>query len=99
MTFINIPMEAEQEQGTEKIQECLDIITDKARQPIFVHCHGGKDRTSLIFAAYRIKYDHWGIEDAYKEMLAYGYNENFYNLNKSLRNWYDYVVEGRKQSP
>jgi len=88
--FINIPMEAEQEQSTVKIKAVLDIITDKKYQPIYVHCHGGKDRTGLIFAAYRIKYDRWGIEDAYKEWLAYGYNENYYQLNKSLRNWYDY---------
>jgi protein tyrosine/serine phosphatase len=89
--FINIAMDTAQEQPVEKIKECLDIITDKERQPIFVHCHGGKDRTGLIFAAYRMKYDRWGIEDAYKEMLAYGYNENYYKLNESLRRWYDYL--------
>lgn len=94
--FINIPMETGQEQSVTKIKAILDIITDKNRQPIFVHCHAGKDRTGLIFAAYRLKYDHWGIEDAYKEWLAYGFNENYYNLNKSLRKWQDYLQQENK---
>ena len=89
LDFINIPMDTGEEQSIEKIQEALDIITDKKRQPIYVHCHGGKDRTGLVFAAYRIKYDHWGLEGAYKEWLAYGFNENYFNLNKSLRKWCD----------
>lgn len=93
MDFINIPMDAGQEQSVEKINQVLGIITNKSRQPIFVHCHGGKDRTGLVFGAYRIKYEHWGIEDAYKEMLGYGYNENYYNLNRSLRKWYDNLQE------
>jgi protein tyrosine phosphatase (PTP) superfamily phosphohydrolase (DUF442 family) len=95
LDFVSFPMDAETEQSVEKIQDVLDIITDKARQPVYVHCHGGKDRTGLVFAAYRLKYDHWGLEDAYKEWLAYGYNENFYNLNKSLRKWYDHL-QGEK---
>jgi len=93
--FINIPMNAAEEQSIEKIERILDIITDKSRQPIFVHCHGGKDRTGLIFAAYRIKYGHWGIEDAYKEMLGYGFDEAYYQINKSLRKWYDYIRQER----
>jgi protein tyrosine phosphatase (PTP) superfamily phosphohydrolase (DUF442 family) len=89
--FINIPMSGAKEQSVEKIEQILNIITDKSRQPIFVHCHAGKDRTGLIFAAYRIKYDHWSIEDAYKEMLGYGFDEAYYQMNKSLRKWYDYI--------
>ena len=91
INFISIPMDAGKEQSVEKIEQILNIITDKSRQPIYVHCHAGKDRTGLIFAAYRIKYDHWGIEDAYKEMLGYGFDEAYYQVNRSLRKWYDYT--------
>ena len=62
MTFINIPMYHKEMQSINKIDMCLDIIADKTNQPIFVHCYLGKDRTGLIFAAYRIKYDNWNFD-------------------------------------
>lgn len=92
MSFINIPMSAKSEQNIEKIERCLNIISDESNKPIFVHCHAGKDRTGLIFAAYRIKYGNWSFKDAFTEMLAYGYDQvRFYNLKKSLINWNSYV--------
>ncbi len=88
LNFINIPMHGNMEQGAEIIEQCLDIINDKSNQPIFVHCLGGKDRTGLIFAAYRIKYDNWTLDDALMEMLAYGYDRiRFFNLEESLIKW------------
>ena len=88
--FINIPMNAKY-QEIEKIERCLDIITDKKKQPVLVHCVAGKDRTGLVIGAYRIKYDNWSLEDTFKEMLAYGYFEGFSELTKSLETWHDYV--------
>lgn len=88
MNFINIPMSAAKKQNIEKIEHALSIINNEANQPIFVHCHGGKDRTGLIFAAYRIKYSHWSLEEALTEMLAYGYDQDrFSNLRESLTEW------------
>lgn len=90
MKFINIPMSGTKEQNVETIEQCLSIIADKSNQPIFVHCYGGKDRTGLIFAAYRIKYDNWSLEDALMEMLVYGYDRISYsNLEKSLVKWHN----------
>ena len=89
--FINIPMNAGERQSIEKIEKCLNIITDPSRQPILIHCHGGKDRTGLISAAYRIKYNNWSLEDALTEMLAYGYNEEYRTLKESLIRWDHYV--------
>lgn len=92
VNFINIPMDRTKEQSIEKIEMCLNIINDKSKKPIFVHCHAGKDRTGLIFAAYRIKQDNRSFKDAFMEMLAYGYDEvKYYNLKKSLIKWHNYV--------
>jgi protein tyrosine/serine phosphatase len=84
--FINIPMSALDEQGPDKIKSCLDIINDKSRQPIFIHCQAGKDRTCLVMAAYRIKYGHWSLAEALSEMLLYGYDRaSFPVMEWSLR--------------
>jgi protein tyrosine phosphatase (PTP) superfamily phosphohydrolase (DUF442 family) len=74
MTFINIPMSGINKQKPETIAQSIDIISDKSNHPIFVHCKSDKDRTGMIFAAYRIKYDNWSYEDALMEMYAYGYD-------------------------
>lgn len=88
ITFINIPMNGIKEQDIGTIERCLKIIDNKANQPIFVHCYEGKDRTGMVFAAYRIKYDHWSFSDAFNEMLGYGYHRVLcYNLKKSLVRW------------
>jgi len=88
LNFINIPMHGNMEQSVETIEQCLDIINDKSNQPIFVHCLGGKDRTGLIFAAYRIKHDNWNLKGALMEMYAYGYDRiRFFNLERSLMKW------------
>ena len=88
MNFINIPMNGSKKQSIEKIEKCLSIINNESNKPIFVHCQAGKDRTGLIFAAYRIKYDNWSFKDAFTEMLAYGYDRvRCFNLEKSLIEW------------
>ena len=88
MDFINIPMNGGQKQGVEKIEQCLNIMRDKARQPVFLHCQAGKDRTGLICAAYKIKYENWSLEEAFFEMLSYGYSRSCcLQLEESLSAW------------
>jgi len=88
MLFISIPMNSSQEQGVEKIEQCLGILNDKSKQPVFVHCEAGKDRAGMIVAAYRIKYDNWNIKDALLEMLSYGYDPiGCFKLEEALSRW------------
>ena len=88
MKFVSLPMLASEAQSPKKIDQVLSIITDKSQQPVFVHCQAGKDRTGLVFAAYRMKYDHWSQADAVEEMLAYGYDRDCCSdLEKSLIKW------------
>ena len=88
MNFISVPMNWNEEQGAEKIEKCLSVMSDWSKQPVFIHCYAGKDRTGLICAAYRIKYDHWSFEDALFEMHVYGYSRDCcFKLEESLSTW------------
>lgn len=88
MDFINIPMNGGQKQAAKKIEQCLNIMHDKSRQPVFVHCQAGKDRTGMICAAYKIKYNNWNLENALFEMLVYGYSRSCcLQLEESLSEW------------
>jgi protein tyrosine/serine phosphatase len=51
----------------------LRIVTDKASQPVLVHCAQGSDRTGMMVAIYRIVVQGWSKEDALNEMVKGGY--------------------------
>ena len=50
----------------------LGIINDPENQPVFIHCHHGKDRTGTVVACYRISHDGWTAERAKYEAQRYG---------------------------
>lgn len=56
----------------EEVKRVLDIINARENQPIFIHCHHGKDRTGTIVACYRISHDGWTAEQAKDEAQRYG---------------------------
>jgi protein tyrosine/serine phosphatase len=70
----------------EDLQRFLAIATDPARQPVFVHCLRGADRTGTAVAAYRVCAQGWGREDAIDEMMNGGFE-----FNPRFRHLADYV--------
>jgi tyrosine-protein phosphatase SIW14 len=77
----------------EEVERVLGIINTPENQPIFIHCHHGKDRTGTIVACYRISHDGWTAEQAKDEAHRYGlgwieigmkrYIDNYYVRSKS----------------
>ena len=51
----------------------LQIATDPARRPVFVHCRYGADRTGLMCAAYRVVAEGWTKEQAIAEWTRGGF--------------------------
>jgi tyrosine-protein phosphatase SIW14 len=66
----------------EDIVRFLQIVTDKKRQPVFVHCQLGADRTGVSCAVYRIVVEGWSKEKAIEEMTQGGYE--FHKVWKNL---------------
>jgi protein tyrosine/serine phosphatase len=64
----------------------LQIVTDKARRPVFFHCQHGADRTGTMCAIYRIAIQGWSKDDALKEMVegGYGFHGVWQNLKKYI---------------
>ena len=52
--------------------------------PILIHCQHGKDRTGLVIGLIRVLHQGWKPEDAFREMLKYGYNPRYTNLNRAF---------------
>lgn len=60
----------------------LKAVTNTNKQPVFVHCKRGIDRTGTMVALYRIAVQGWTKDEAVREMTqgGFGYDDMFPNL-------------------
>jgi protein tyrosine/serine phosphatase len=70
----------------EQVARFLQIVADKNRQPIFVHCQHGADRTGTMCAVYRLTFEGWTKQQALDEMTTggFGYHSIWTNLPKFI---------------
>jgi protein-tyrosine phosphatase len=79
MQYINIPMSDKEYPPSEHIDAFLNLIKDSTAGKFFVHCAGGRHRTGVIGAVYRLTINHWNYDQVYSEMKSY----DFYTLGVS----------------
>jgi protein tyrosine/serine phosphatase len=77
MKYVQLPMTTRVPPTPERVAEFLKIVTDPANQPVYVHCVGGRHRTGVMSAIYRMAHDGWSGEQAFKEMKQYKYGADF----------------------
>jgi tyrosine-protein phosphatase SIW14 len=58
-------------------------VNDPANQPVYVHCVGGKHRTGVMTAVYRMTQDGWTADQAFKEMKQFKFGADF--LHKEFK--------------
>jgi tyrosine-protein phosphatase SIW14 len=73
MRYVNIPMSDSSRPREEQIDQFLKLANDQATGPFFVHCAGGRHRTGVMGAVYRMTKYGWSFDQAYKEMEAYDF--------------------------
>jgi tyrosine-protein phosphatase SIW14 len=71
MRFVTIPMSMGEPTDGE-MAHIIDQLNASDAWPLFVHCQGGRDRTSAVIACYRIQHDGWTNQQAYNEALRHG---------------------------
>ena len=77
MAFHRIPMTTHVAPTGEQLAQFLEIVNDPANQPVYVHCAGGRHRTGVMTAIYRMTHDGWDAERAFKEMKNYKFGADF----------------------
>jgi protein tyrosine/serine phosphatase len=77
MSYVRIPMTTHEPPTAAQQQQFLSIVNDPQSQPVFVHCVGGRHRTGVMTAIYRITQDGWTAEQAFKEMKNYDFGLDF----------------------
>jgi protein tyrosine/serine phosphatase len=77
MRYVQIPMTTRVAPTSEQLAEFLKIVNDPANQPVYVHCVGGRHRTGVMTAVYRMNTDQWTGDQAFSEMKQYKFGADF----------------------
>ncbi len=77
MRYVQIPMTTHQPPSSGQITEFMNIVMDPANQPVYVHCMGGRHRTGVMTAVYRMTHDGWSADQAFQEMKRYKFGADF----------------------
>ncbi len=77
MKYLQIPMTTHAVPTVAQLAAFFKVVNDPASQPVYVHCVGGKHRTGVMTAAYRINHDGWTSEQAFKEMKQFKFGADF----------------------
>jgi protein tyrosine/serine phosphatase len=77
MHYVAIPMTTHVPPSDMQIDQFLRIVNGAEHQPVYVHCVGGRHRTGVMTAIYRMTRDRWSADQAFKEMKQYKYGADF----------------------
>jgi protein tyrosine/serine phosphatase len=77
MTYVRIPMSTHESVSDAKVAQFLAIVDDAAKQPVYVHCVGGRHRTGVMTAIYRMTEQGWTADKAFAEMKQYKFGADF----------------------
>ena len=90
MTAVEIPLKADLGSvppDDKELKKFFEVVLDPVRQPVFIHCAFGKDRTGTMAAAYRLEIDGWTPAEALQEMEAFGYHNIYRDLINFVKNY------------
>jgi tyrosine-protein phosphatase SIW14 len=98
MRFHRIPMTTRDAPTSETLASFLKLVNDPANHPVYVHCAGGRHRTGVMTAVYRMTRDGWTADQAFKEMKQYKFGADI--LHPEFKRFvYGYRVEPDRTAP
>ena len=77
MSYYRIPMNTRRAPTSDQLALFLTLVNDPAAQPVYVHCQGGRHRTGVMTAAYRMSVDGWKPAAAFAEMKRFDFGPDF----------------------
>jgi protein tyrosine phosphatase (PTP) superfamily phosphohydrolase (DUF442 family) len=100
MRYINLPMNVRGYPPADLAPRFLALANDPENWPVYVYCHGGRHRTGVMTAIYRMVVEGWDIQRAYAEMRQYGFYKRWGHgpLKAYVFDYYRQLRQGVAQS-
>lgn len=98
MQYVSEPLPGWAAPDRQAVERLLAVIEDPTRQPVFIHCRRGADRTGTIVAIYRLRHDCWSAEQAIGEARAHDMSIWEIGMRHFVREWYE-ELDGRECVP
>jgi uncharacterized protein (TIGR01244 family) len=70
LTYVHVPVDA-QTPSAESVDAFIKAVTDKAHQPMYIHC-GSANRVAALWLIKRVTVDGWDVDKATAEADAIG---------------------------
>jgi protein tyrosine phosphatase (PTP) superfamily phosphohydrolase (DUF442 family) len=77
MKYVTIPMTTHDVPTADQLAQFLGIVSDATSGPVYLHCVGGRHRTGVMTAVYRMTHQGWTGEQAFQEMKQYDFGPDF----------------------
>jgi protein tyrosine/serine phosphatase len=77
MRYINIQLDSKVPPTDAESNQFLQLVNDEKNWPVYVHCAGGRHRTGVLLAIYRMEVDGWDAHRAYGEMKDFKFYSSF----------------------
>lgn len=98
LNYVYIPVDPRDEIPMSTLRMFLDTLTDPARQPVFVHCHRGADRTGFMVGVYRVAREGWSAPKAYAQARDIGMRWWYRGLKRQLYEYAEKFQGGGRDS-
>jgi len=72
--YINLPMKKRSYPQPDTATRFLEAVNNQANWPVYVHCAGGRHRTGVMTAIYRMAVDGWNADQAFEEMKQFDFS-------------------------
>ena len=77
MRYVHIPMSTRRAPTEQELAIFLAAVNESGSQPVYVHCVGGRHRTGVMTAIYRMTHDGLSGDQAFKEMKQFNFGPDF----------------------
>ena len=75
--YVSIPMSDTRKPNADQIGQFMKLVSEPSTGKFFVHCVGGRHRTGVMGAVYRMNLYGWSYDQAYSEMKQYDFYTRF----------------------
>jgi Tyrosine phosphatase family len=99
MRFLSRPMANADDNSLENMSDAavLKLLDANSREileaadsgGVLFHCSAGHDRSGIVAAFIRMKYQHWPVEEAIAEMRRYGHNWPKFSRDGGQSSWHE----------